>query len=184
MDIKIQEIAERIKGIRDALDLQETECAEACGISVDLYKAYECGKEDIPVSFLHRFSAFCHVELTTLISGDVPRMRFYSLTRKNTGAVVKRRHEYEYKSLNDSFIGKKAQPFLVTVPPVPEQDPAPFYLHEGQEFNMVLKGRLMIVVNGRELVLEEGDSLWFDSGLPHGMKALGGEKAEFLAMIF
>ena len=184
MDIKIQEIAERIKGIRDALELESAECANACGISIDQYRAYEDGNEDIPVSFLHRFSEFCHVELTTLISGDVPRMRFYSLTRKGTGPVVKRRSEYDYQSLNYSFIGKKAQPFLVTVSPVPEQEPVPFYLHEGQEFNMVLKGRLMIVINGRELILEEGDSLWFNSGLPHGMKALDGEKAEFLAMIF
>ena len=184
MNINLQEIAERMKGIRDALELQEAECARACGISMELYQAYESGTMDIPVSFLHRFSEFCHVELTTLISGEVPRMHHYSLTRQGTGSVVSRRSEYDYQALNESFIGKKAQPFLVTVNPGEEQNPIPVYRHGGQEFNLVLKGCLMIDLNGKKLILGEGDSLWFDSGLPHGMRALNGRKAEFLAMIF
>jgi quercetin dioxygenase-like cupin family protein len=42
----------------------------------------------------------------------------------------------------------------------------------------------MIYIDGRQLTLNEGDSLYFDSGLNHGMKALNGKPAKFLAMIF
>jgi quercetin dioxygenase-like cupin family protein len=42
----------------------------------------------------------------------------------------------------------------------------------------------MLVINGKNLILEEGDSIWFDSGLPHGMKALGGKEVKFLAVVF
>lgn len=51
--------------------------------------------------------------------------------------------------------------------------------HTGQEMNYVLEGRLLISVSGKELVLGVGDSLYFDSGLPHGMKALDGQAGAF-----
>jgi quercetin dioxygenase-like cupin family protein len=55
--------------------------------------------------------------------------------------------------------------------------------HPGQEFNYVLDGKLKIVINGYEIIMNEGDSLYFDSGLEHGMKALNGKPASFLAII-
>lgn len=184
MNIKIREIAERLRGFRDALDLSEESCAEACGVSPEQYRAYESGNTDIPVTFLYRFSTACNLEFAALLTGDTPRMTSYSLTRKGAGVTVERRKEYRYQALNESFIHKKAQPFIVTVVPDPEPKSVPLYQHEGQEFNLVLKGRLLICLKDRELILEAGDSLWFNSDLPHGMKALDGKEAEFLAMIF
>jgi len=55
--------------------------------------------------------------------------------------------------------------------------------HPGQEFDYVIEGRLLVSIGGHELELEEGDSLYYDSGEMHGMKALGGKRARFLAMI-
>jgi len=184
MNIKIREIAERLRGFRDALDLSPENCAEACGVSPEQYKEYESGNSDIPVTFLYRFSAACNLEFAALLTGDMPRMTSYSLTRRGTGIAVERRKEYRYQALNETFIEKRAQPFIVTVSPDPKQETIPLYQHEGQEFNLILKGRLLILLKDKELILEEGDSLWFNSGLPHGMKALDGKEAEFLAMIF
>ena len=55
--------------------------------------------------------------------------------------------------------------------------------HPGQEFNYVLEGTLMIVVDGHEITLNEGDSIYFDSGYKHAMKALNNQQARFLAVI-
>ena len=57
------------------------------------------------------------------------------------------------------------------------------YTHAGQEFNMVLAGRMLLDINGKEIVLNPGDSLYFDSSLPHGMKALDGNNVRFLAIV-
>jgi len=184
MNIEIQQIAERLRGMRDALGLSEADCAGACGISPALYQQYESGQSDIPVSFLYKFSSVYQLELTTLLTGEIPRMHGYSITRKGTGSVVERRKEYQYQALNESFIHKKAQPFVVTVDPNPDNEGSMGYQHEGQEFNLVLSGKLQLVLNGKELILNEGDSIWFDSSLPHRMSALGGQEAKFLAMIF
>jgi quercetin dioxygenase-like cupin family protein len=48
---------------------------------------------------------------------------------------------------------------------------------------MVLSGRLMLQFAGKELILEAGDSIYFDARKPHGMKALDGKPVQFLAII-
>ena len=40
-----------------------------------------------------------------------------------------------------------------------------------------------VSIDGRDLILNEGDSLYFNSKLPHGMKALDGKTVKFLAVI-
>lgn len=96
---------------------------------------------------------------------------------------VERRKDYRYQSLAHNFIHKKAEPFLVTVEPDAEDAPVNFNSHPGQEFNYVLEGTLKVVLDGHELVLHEGDSLFFDSSVDHGMKALNGRPVKFLAII-
>jgi len=71
----------------------------------------------------------------------------------------------------------------VTVDPGPEDAPDHLNSHPGQEFNYVLEGTLRIVLGSHEIILNQGDSLFFDSGIEHGMKALNGMSARFLAVI-
>jgi quercetin dioxygenase-like cupin family protein len=55
--------------------------------------------------------------------------------------------------------------------------------HPGQEFNYLLSGTLKFLLDGYEVTLYPGDSIYFDSGIDHGMIALNGEPAQFLAVI-
>ncbi|MEG2702741.1 MAG: cupin domain-containing protein, partial [Clostridia bacterium] len=54
--------------------------------------------------------------------------------------------------------------------------------HEGQEFDYVLAGTLKIVLGGNELYLQEGDSVYYDSGLAHAMYAVEGD-CRFIAVV-
>jgi len=184
MKTDIKEIAERLRGMRDILGLSLEDCARNCDIPVETYALYESGENDIPVTFLIHFASLFHIELTTLLTGDAPKMHSYALTRKGQGSWVDRRKEYKYQALNEAFIHKKAEPFIVTVLPEPSDAPVPLNRHEGQEFNYILNGKLQLLIHGKELILEEGDSIWFDSALPHGMKALEGKEVKFLALVF
>ena len=58
-----------------------------------------------------------------------------------------------------------------------------FKNNQGQEFNIVIEGRMLLNINGKELILNTGDSLYFNSALPHGMLALDGRPVKFLAII-
>lgn len=183
MNEQIQQIAERLVGLRDALEIAPAEIAGVCQLTPEEYLLLESGTVDISVSVLHQISQAYGVELTTLMFGDEPRMSSYFVTRRGKGVAVERTKAYKYQSLAAGFAGRRADPFLVTVHPKPEEEPIYLNSHPGQEYNIVLKGRMLLQINGKELVLDEGDSIYFNSELPHGMKALDGEKVSFLAII-
>lgn len=183
MPEQIEHIALRIRDLREISGYSIETLAKEFGISVETYQAYESGKVDIPVGFLHKAAARFGVDLTTLLTGQDPKLHIYSLVRKGQGLSVERRKQYKYQNLAYNFIHKKAEPFLVTVAPEPANTPFHFNSHPGQEFNYVLKGRLKVIIGDSELILEQGDALFFDSNYPHAMKALDNATAEFLAII-
>lgn len=184
MQEEIKQIATRIKELREIFSVSVETLVKEFNVSKDLYEQYESGQADIPVSILYKIAHRFNVELAALITGEEPRLHTYALTRKGKGISVERRKDYIYQSLASNFINKKADPFLVTVESETKDIPVNFNSHPGQEFNYVLEGTLKVVLNGHELTLSEGDSLFFDSSISHGMKALNGKTAKFLAIIF
>jgi transcriptional regulator with XRE-family HTH domain len=183
MEETIKEIAERIKGLRDIVGISIEEMAKELKISTELYQEYENGTVDIPASSLYVLAQHFNVELTALLTGEDPRLHSYSLTRNGKGVSVERRKDYKYQNLALNFIHKKAEPFLVTVNPDAADVPVHLNNHPGQEFDYVLEGTLKIVLENHELILNEGDSLFYDSNIGHGMKALNDKPAKFLAII-
>ena len=182
MPNEIREIAQRIKVIREIAGFTEEQMAEQIGIVAKDYIQFEAGETDIPISILLKISEKFNVEFTALVTGQEPRLQRYTLVRKGKGLNVNRREDYKYNSLAYNFINKKAEPFLVTVEPEPSSTPIPRNAHPGQEFNYVLEGTLKIILNNQEVILQEGDSLYFDSSVPHGMQAID-KTARFLAVI-
>jgi quercetin dioxygenase-like cupin family protein len=183
MNEQIKQIAERLTGLREALEITPAEIATVCGIGTEDYLLLETGNIDISVSLLHRISQAYHVELTALMFGDDPKMNSYFVTRKDKGVAVERTKAYKYQSLAAGFSKRKADPFMVTVSPKPDDEPVSLNSHAGQEYNYVIGGRLLLQINGKDLILEAGDSIYFNSELPHGMKALDGKDVCFIAII-
>ena len=182
MNEQIREIAQRMEGLRDFLGIGIDEIAAVCHVSEKEYLAYESGDEDIPISALQNISKRYGIELTSLLFGEGPNMKTFFLTRAGRGTAMERTHAYKYQALASGFAGRKADPFIVTVEP----SSAEMHLnsHNGQEFNFVLEGKLLLSVGGHELTLNEGDSLYFDATQEHGMKALDEKPVRFLAIIF
>ena len=179
----IQEVANRLQGLRDALDLSVEEFATDCGVTPQEYTNYETGVKDIPVSFLHRIAARYGIELTALLFGEEPKMQSYFVTRAGKGVKVERTKAYSYQDLAAGFSNRVVSPFIVTVEPVDADKPMTMNSHQGQEFNYVLQGKMEIVVDGKSTILSVGDSIMFDATLLHGMRTVGGETVKFLAII-
>lgn len=183
MEEEIRQLAVRIREIREINGVSPEQMAAELAVTPELYLSYERGEEDIPVGVLYRIARKFNLELSALLTGEEPRLRSYAITRKGRGVSVERRKAYKYQSLAYNYIDKKAEPFLVTVEPKPDQQSIELNSHPGQEFNYVLAGTLKVIIDGYEVVLYPGDSIYFDSGIEHGMKALNGEPAQFLAVI-
>jgi mannose-6-phosphate isomerase-like protein (cupin superfamily) len=178
------EIARRVKGLREIAGISRESLAKELAVDAESYRRYEEGEEDIPVGVLLSVAARLDVDVTALLAGEEPRLKVYSVVRKGLGLDVERRKEYRYRDLAYNFAGRKADAFLVAVDPGKDPGPgAQGYAHEGQEFNYVLSGTIKVVVDGHEIVLEEGDSLYFDSGKRHAMFAMGESSATFLSVI-
>lgn len=180
----IQQIAERLRGLRDALDLELDEMARECEISSQLLSEYERGEKDIPVSFLHKISSAYGVEMAALMFGSEPRMHSYYVTRAGMGVKVERTGAYSYQDLAAGFQHRDMAPFLVTVEPADTDGPLTLNTHEGQEFNYVVEGTLEISVAGKVNTLYPGDTIMFDARKPHGLRALEGKRVKLLAIIY
>ena len=171
MDEQIKQIAERLRGLRDVLELNAEDIARDCDIPAEEYRLAE--------KIARRYG----IALDALMFGEEPKMSSYFLTRAGKGTSIERTKAYKSQSLAAGFMNRNADPFIVTVEPKPDNEPIHYNSHSGQEFNLVLEGRMMLSIDGKDLILNEGDSLYFNSKLPHGMKALDGKKVRFLAVI-
>ena len=180
---QIKQIAARLRGLREVLELTEQEVADTCQLSVEEYREIEAGTRDLSVSTLQKISRHYGIALDVLMFGEEPKMSSYFLTRSGTGISVERRKAYKYQALASGFRGRIADPFIVTVEPKGDDEPIHYNKHNGQEFNLVLEGRMLINIEGKEIILNQGDSIYFNSKLPHGMKALDGKTVRFLAVI-
>jgi len=177
----IKDIGARVKELRELSDISTEEVAKELNISNNDYIEYENGEKDIPVSILYEISQVLKVDMGLLVSGEETRMHIFNITRGGKGSQIEKREGYECESLADRFINKKLETMTVTVEP--SQDKPPLNHHPGQEFNYVLEGSLRLYLHNREIILNEGDSIFFDSNYEHAMKALNNKQAKFLAVI-
>lgn len=183
MTEQLRLIAERIRELREISGVSAEALATDLKLSPDLYLQYESGTVDIPVGFLYELAQKHRVELSAILSGDNPRLHKYCVVRKGHGLNVERRKPYKYESLAANFLNKKGEPFLVIVEPGPAGAPMEFGSHPGQEFNYVLEGTMKILIDGHEIILNEGDSVYFNSGYNHAMQALNDKPVKFFAMV-
>lgn len=179
----IKQVADRLRGLRDSLDLTVGQMAEQCEITPELLATYESGTADIPVSFLHRLASTYGVELTALMFGEEPTMNSYYVTRSGKGVKVERTKAYSYQDLASGFQHRVMAPFMVTIEPTEAGHPMTLNTHQGQEFNYVIEGQLEISVGGKVTVMHTGDSIMFDARRPHGLRALGDKAAKIIAII-
>ncbi len=184
MNEKVKEIGARIHELRELSEISAAHMAKIVEIPLRAYNKFETGEEDIPASVLFKISQELNVDMSLLLTGEAPRMNIYTVTRKGKGVNVERRADYSYQNLAANFHHKKAEPFLVTVDPKPVDTPLCINSHPGQEFDYILEGTLKVMIHHHEITLEPGDSIFYDSSYGHGMEALHGKTARFLAIIF
>lgn len=185
MEDKIAAIAQRIRTLRDILEIPVAEMAQIAGVSEQEYQDLEDGKGDFSFTFLYQCADRFGVDLVEILTGDSPKLSFYSVVRNGQGLPIERRQGFTYNHLAYLFENKLCEPFLVRAPYLPEEQDQPIHLsfHEGQEFDYILKGSLKVAMEDKIEVLGEGDAIYYDSGHGHGMIATGGEECVFLAVV-
>jgi transcriptional regulator with XRE-family HTH domain len=115
MDEQLKQIGERLRGLRDVLDIPVSEMAETIGISSEKYEMIEKGEADITISNLMKIAKKYGISTEELIFAETPHMKSYFVVRGGQGVSIERTKAYKYQSLVSGFVGHKADVFIVTV---------------------------------------------------------------------
>lgn len=175
----VNEIGERIAELRDTCGFTMKEMADALGIDLKVYIDYERSGEDIPIGVIFRIANKCGVDFNEIITGHAAKLNTYQVVRAGDGMEVPRSDDYIYKDLAYLYGQKIMQPSMVTL----HATQAELNTHEGQEFDYVVSGSMRLHIDGREVKLTAGDSVYLNPTLPHGFSVADGESCTFLAVI-
>ena len=182
---KIQEMAQRIKTLREIVGISTQEMALKTGVSEAEYIDCEAGKNDLNFAFLYRCALALNVDVTDIIEGTSPTLVGYTVTRKGDGQQIQKAHGMTYFNLASSFKNRIAEPLYVISEYDEEAQNKDIELttHIGQECDIVVSGTLKVQVGNHVEILREGDSIYYDSSTPHGMIATGNGDCIFYAIV-
>ncbi|MBR5772902.1 MAG: AMP-binding protein [Clostridia bacterium] len=181
----LQETAARIKEMREILGFSNEDMAAKTDVTPEEYTAYENGESDLPFTFIHKCALAFNIDITALIEGRTTHLLSYTVTRKGQGHNTAREEGISIQNLAPKFRNKIAEPYWVKYEYSPELQGKPIHTtkHDGQEFDLVISGTLLVQVGDNKEILHEGDSIFYDSSTPHGMVAVDGQDCVFLAFI-
>lgn len=181
MKKELNEIAQRIRELREVCGYTRETLAKELNIDPRVYADYEDNGENIPISVIYEISKKFGVDFAEIITGTSAKLNTYQLVRAGKGKNISRYEGYYFEDLAFKYTNKIMQPLMVTLDP--SDNPADLVTHEGQEFNLVVEGSIGVVFADEEIVLNEGDSIYFNPQLPHGQRCVGNKKAKFLTVI-
>lgn len=181
MKAEINEIAERIKGLREACGYSREQLARELNLDTSTLVDYEENGENIPISVIYEIANKFQVDFTEIITGVAAKLDTYHVVRDGKGKSCSRYPGYRFEDLAFRYSRKVMQPLLVTLEP--SDAPAELVSHPGQEFNFVLQGSVCVVFDDKELILNEGDSVYFNPLHPHGQRCVGNKTAKFITVI-
>lgn len=181
MNDAILDMAARIRELREISGYSQEQMAGELGVKPSTYAGYETTGSDIPISSLYHIAHLFGVSMAEILTGRVPRIDTYCVVPAGKGEKVDRYPGYNFQGLAYKFAHKTMEPMVVTVEPS-STDPE-LVQHRGQELNYVLDGSIEVLFDDKRLVLEAGDSIYFDPTHPHGQKARNNRQAKFLTVI-
>jgi transcriptional regulator with XRE-family HTH domain len=182
------EVGKRIGELREDAGITLQELAERTGYSSALLSQFENHMVSPPLGALIKLSRALGVDVGDFF-GEVADQSFI-LVRSDERETVSRVASkdgvslgYTYEALGFGLKGRRMEPFVVTLEPVPIREKH-LSVHEGEEFIYVLGGRMKIRLGDHTDVLDPGDSIYFKCMTPHHVTCEGDEPAKILAVIY
>ena len=185
LDLKLHEMAQRIRDLREIMGLSPEEMAGRTGVTLEEYRLCEAGEADLNFAFIYRCAQAFGVDVTDIIEGASPRLSNYTLTRAGEGQHIEHAHGMTYYNMAARFKKRVAEPLYVVAEYSDEAQLRPIECttHSGQECDIVLSGQLKVQVGEHIEILNPGDIIYYTSPASHGMIATGGQDCVFYAIV-
>ena len=184
-DIKV---GEKIKDLRTAKGMSIEDVSNKSGISESTLTKIEDHTISPPLGNIIRLAKVFDVTVGEFFgdSADSPFCIVRSDDRKSVSRFAStdgKSFGYSYEALGQHKKNRQMEPFLVTLTPaeVPQVEPNQ---HVGEEFIFVLEGKVDVRLADHTDTLNPGDSIYYDSNMPHVVSCHGNEPATILAVIY
>jgi len=164
-------VGEKIKVLRDQRGLSLKDVADRTGFSTALLSQMESHLVSPSLGTLIKLSKALEVKVGDFF-GEIHEEPF-AIVRKDERKTVSQfaskegvKYGYGYESLGFEKKNRHMEPFIVTLEPATIKT-SKTSTHDGEEFIYVLEGEMEVILGNHKDVLSPGDSIYYDSTIPH-----------------
>ena len=187
-DTTLAQVGEKIKKVREQKRMSLADLAEKTGYSSAILSQIENHLLSPSLGTLIQISHALNVPLSKLFGEK--RGHPYTIVRKDERKLISRfaskegvNYGYTYESLGYDKKNRRMEPFVVTLEPATVKH-AKLSSHSGEEFIYVLEGEMEVALGDLRDTLSPGDSIYYDSTIPHRVSCVGETPAKILAVLF
>jgi len=183
------EIGAKIKNLRESRNISKEELSKETNVSLDLINSIEGGDVVPSLTPLTKIARSLGVRLGTFLD-DAPQSGPVVVKKGKSDQVVYFSGEenqtdvsaLDFYSLGAGKNDRNMEPFIIDV----YTNPGEFNLssHEGEEFVYVLEGEIEVKYGQDSIILSKGDSIYYDSIIPHHLHSHNGELSKILAVVY
>ena len=170
-------IGKKIKKARTSKKFTLDRVANETGFSIEYLKEVESGKSMLPVGALLQIARALEIDSGSLLKE--PESKLESRIKAQT----KRTDNYAYTTLTPGAENKHLKAFRVMIEAQQDHKGVDYH-HEGEEFVYVLAGKVEVAVGEHVNILQQGESLHFNSGIRHKLRSVSDERAELIVVIY
>ena len=181
------EMGMRVKKARESRGLSIFDIYLRTNIDVDLLSQIEEGEAIPPLGTVIKLAKALDLKMGYFISGAEGKA--YTIVRRYDRKATSRydsgrekHYGYRYESLAPHKTDRHMEPFLVTLEPSETEEERS--THDGQEFIFVLRGKMEVRLGEEIHILEPGDSIYYESTVPHLVKCHGKKTTYILAVLY
>jgi len=178
------QVGKNIRQLRTEKRMSLNRMSEITGLTKGYLSKIENSEKAPPFSTLSKIADALNVDigLLTAVGLDLPENIKMCITRKDQGKILSSGdlRGYHYEAIAYRKSGKNMDPFLLE----PGFEEEAIFSHEGEEFMYTLQGVHEFIYDGKAYTLAAGDSVYFDSLMPHSGRSVGRKKAKVLAVMY
>jgi transcriptional regulator with XRE-family HTH domain len=177
------EIGRRINALRTARGITLEQLARKTGFTKGYLSKVEKSEKAPPVSTLGTIARVLNTTISALL-GEESRSATFCLVRRNEAPLIARdgtAFGYAYEAMAYKYPNKVMEPFILTLPLKPKKRTV--YQHEGEEILFVIQGRMKFLHGSETVIVDTGDCVYFDSGIPHFGETIGAPEVKCFMVI-
>jgi len=168
------ELGEKLKAVRLEKKMTLDDVAKKSSLTKSFISQIELNKTSPSITSLIKVASALEIRLTDLfreetLPGDI------LVSRGKRASYYNSKTQLTIELLSTRFTNQKMGPTYFYGDPGGKPETA---TRLGQEFVYVIKGKVKLILDQKEYIAEEGDSLYFDSSIPHSWENPGKETVE------